>query len=190
MIGSIRKNHQTITAISAILVSVIALFVAWDQARVMRAQQHADVWPALQIQSEFLTQADSYQMSLTVKNDGIGPAVVHYVSADMGGEALTNWEELGDRRADGLLRPGMWTGALRGEIVAPGEEVVLARLTWPREGVDPGLLRDHRHLIWSMTMDVCYCSVYGRCWTTDRDTTQIQPQAIAACPVADPESNL
>lgn len=190
MIGFIRKHHQTITAISAIVVSVIALFVAWDQARVMRAQQHSDVWPAVQIQAQFATQADGYVMLFDVKNDGIGPAIVEHVSASLGGVELGNWEQLGRSVPDGLEIPGMWTGALRGEILAPGEEAVLSQMTWPREGTDPALMRQFRSELWEVEIEICNCSVYGRCWLVDNDRTEIRPQAVPQCPAADPESNL
>ena len=36
----LKSNHHTVTSVAAILVSVTALYVAWDQSRVMRAQQH------------------------------------------------------------------------------------------------------------------------------------------------------
>lgn len=190
MISLIRRNHQTITAISAILVSVIALFVAWDQARVMRAQQHSDVWPAVQIQSQFASQADGYVMLFDVKNDGIGPAIVEHVSATLNGEALTNWEQLGQLGPEGLPLLGMWTGSLRGEIMAPGEETVLAQLTWSRDGIDQDLMRAYRQQLWSVEIEICYCSVYGRCWVVDNDRTEIQPEPVQACPAVDPESNL
>ena len=43
------NNHQTLTGIGAMLVGIAALFVAWDQGRVMRAQQHGAVFPVLQV---------------------------------------------------------------------------------------------------------------------------------------------
>lgn len=186
----LKSNHQAVTSLAAILLSVIALYVAWDQARVMRAQQHADVWPAVQIQTQFATQDDGYIMLFNVKNDGIGPAIVEHVHAELDGVSLTNWENLGDRVPEGLGRPGMWTGALRGEILAPGEESILAQLTWPRQSTDPQLVRAYRETLWAAHIEICYCSVYDRCWVVDNDRTDIQPELVAHCPVADPESNL
>ena len=190
MLRWLKNNHQSVTAVGAMLVGLAALFVAWDQARVMRAQQHAHVWPAVQIQSQFATREDAYVMQFNVKNDGIGPAVVEYVSASVNGEPLTNWEQMGYLAPEALGYPGMWTGALRGEILAPGEESLLAELSWPREGTDFELIRDYRTLLWSSPIEICYCSVYGRCWTVDNDRSEIQPEPVAECPAADPDSNL
>jgi len=190
MLHWLKSNHHSLTSLSAIILSVIALYVAWDQSRVMRAQQHAAVWPAVQIQTQFATQEDGYIMLFDVKNDGIGPAVVEHVYAEMDGEPLLNWEQLGGRVPDGLQRPGMWTGSLRGEILAPGEESILAQLSWSREGVDTNLIREYRTSLWGAKIEICYCSVYGRCWMVDNDRTEIQPGAVDHCPAADPESNL
>jgi len=43
------NKAEMLIAICAVLTSVIALFVAWDQGRVMRAQQHGSVYPVLQV---------------------------------------------------------------------------------------------------------------------------------------------
>jgi len=190
MMHWLKSNHQTVTSLSAVLLSVVALYVAWDQSRVMRAQQHAAVWPAVQIQTQFSTREDGYIMLFNVKNDGIGPAVVEHVYAEMDGQPLLNWEQFGDRVPEGLGRPGMWTGSLRGEILAPGEESILAQLTWSRDGIHTNLIREYRSTLWSTNIEICYCSVYGRCWTVDNDRTEIQPEAVDQCPAADPDSNL
>ena len=55
----LKSNLQSLGSVAAITVSVVALYVAWDQSRVMRAQQHADVWPALQIGTQYVTM-DEY----------------------------------------------------------------------------------------------------------------------------------
>jgi hypothetical protein len=43
------NKAEMLIAICAVLTSVIALFVAWDQGRVMRAQQHGSVYPVVQM---------------------------------------------------------------------------------------------------------------------------------------------
>ena len=40
---------EMLIAICAVLTSAIAVFIAWDQGRVMRAQQHGAVYPVIQI---------------------------------------------------------------------------------------------------------------------------------------------
>ena len=53
-----RLRFETVGSISAIVVGVAALFVSWDQARVMRQEIRASLWPALQIDGFADTLAD------------------------------------------------------------------------------------------------------------------------------------
>ena len=129
MLKWLKSNHNSVTALGAITVSMIALFVAWDQSRVMRAQQHAEVWPALQIESSFMTADDLWTVVLQVTNDGIGPAIVESASASIEDTSLNTWEDLQQ-----FLSPDLdtrfFTGYAQREILAPGETSIMARMTW------------------------------------------------------------
>ena len=188
--GWLKMHAQSISAAAAILVSMVALYVAWDQSRVMRAQQHASVWPALQIERTFLVEPDGYILSFSEKNDGIGPAIVETVTAEIDGFSLSNWEDLERFRPEGLSRPGMWTGGLRNEILASGEEVLLATLTWPREEAEGDLVRAYRDELSDLLIDICFCSVYGRCWMMSRSPEAITRTPVRSCPLPDPDSDL
>ena len=186
----LKSNLQSLGSVAAITVSVVALYVAWDQSRVMRAQQHADVWPALQIGTQYVTMDEYLTIELAVENNGIGPALVDSVTAYGDGQPRGHWEDLAGFRPEGLPRPGMWTGALFGEILAPGEEYTLAQLTWPnlpevRTGVD-----DFRQAVSTLEVEVCYCSVYGRCWTATLDRRSSRPVDTPSCPVQAEGRNL
>ncbi|MFY0638402.1 hypothetical protein [Maricaulis maris] len=186
----LKDNHTAITSLAAILISAIALFVAWDQSRVMRAQQHADVWPAVQIETQMTTEAGEHVFLVGMTNDGIGPALVTRVDATFADQSLANWEEMGALRPDGLPRPDMWTGGSQGAILAPGETVILAQITWPASEERWPLIRDYQTDFFALTVEACYCSVYGRCWTARREGRTTHPEPIDACPAADPDSNL
>jgi len=186
----LKNNHTAITSLAAILISAIALFVAWDQSRVMRAQQHADVWPAVQVETQMSTEDGQHVFLVGMTNDGIGPALVTRVDATFAEQSLANWEEMGARRPDGLPRPDMWTGGSQGAILAPGETVILAQITWPASEERWPLIREYQTDFFALTVEACYCSVYGRCWTARREGRTTHPEPIDACPAADPDSNL
>ncbi|WP_297736441.1 hypothetical protein [uncultured Maricaulis sp.] len=186
----LKNNHTAITSLAAILISAIALFVAWDQSRVMRAQQHADVWPAVQIETQMSTEEGQHVFLVAMTNDGIGPALVGRVEAGFAGQALQNWEEMGQHRPEGLPYPNMWTGGGQGVILAPGESTILAQISWPVSEERWPLIRDYQTDFFALTVEACFCSVYGRCWTARREGRTTHPEPIDACPVPDPDTNL
>lgn len=186
----LRKYHTAITSTAAIAISVIALFVAWDQSRVMRAQQHADVWPAVQIETQVLIEDGHHILTVSLENDGIGPALIRRVDARFAGEDIAHWERLGEIVPDGLSRPDMWTGAAQGAVLSPGESSILAQLTWRATAENQTPISEYRQRFFEIDVSVCYCSVYERCWLARRDGRASLPEPVAACPMADPDSHL
>jgi hypothetical protein len=47
-------SPQDLASYVAVLVAAVALYVGWDQAQIGRNQQHADVFPVIQITSNNL----------------------------------------------------------------------------------------------------------------------------------------
>lgn len=181
---------QALGTLAAAIAALIALFVAWDQGRVMRADQHASVWPAVQIETAYMINEDGRQLTLGLVNDGIGPALIKHVSASVDGTRLNNWEDLIRLQPEGLPLPGRWTAGAQGEILAAGEDVVLAQLSW---GEDPAILTaldEYRRTVGRMELNVCFCSVYDRCWISAIGSQQDFPQPVSQCPQSDQESNL
>ncbi|HCX12097.1 MAG TPA: hypothetical protein DHU81_17525, partial [Hyphomonas sp.] len=70
---------EMLIAICAVLTSAIAVFIAWDQGRVMRAQQHGAVYPVIQIDGFVSTSVDTASMGIRVSNSGVGPALIEQV---------------------------------------------------------------------------------------------------------------
>tara|TARA_R110002096_G_scaffold23377_18_gene74404 strand:+ start:240 stop:821 length:582 start_codon:yes stop_codon:yes gene_type:complete len=186
----LKTHHNAIASMAAILVSTVALFVAWDQSRVMRAQQHADVWPAVQVDTLMTTADGEHVFLVGLTNNGIGPALINRIDAEFSGLALRNWEEMGNNRPEGLPRPNMWTGSSQGAILAPGETATLAQLTWPQNDEYQSLIRDYQRDFFAISIEACYCSVYGRCWMARRSGRATHPEPIDACPASDADSNL
>jgi hypothetical protein len=184
------NNHQTLTGIGAMLVGIAALVVAWDQGRVMRAQQHADVWPAVQVETLMTTAEGEHIFLVGLTNNGIGPALINRIDAEFAGLTLRNWEEMGNSRPEGLPRPSMWTGSSQGAILAPGETATLAQITWVQNDEHQSLIRDYQRDFFAISIEACYCSVYGRCWMARRSGRATHPEPIDACPASDPDSNL
>ena len=182
MITWLKNNHQTLTGVGAMLVGVAALFVAWDQARVMRAQQHGSVVPVLQVDGFIQSRAERRDLGLRIVNNGVGPSMIQSVSLLRSGEVVTDFDQLISFMPDGFDRS--WS-SVNGRALAPGGEVEPATFTWARGQLDEdelGALLDE----WSYwTVEVCYCSVFDRCWTTTSDNEMRLPVDTCQMPVVD-----
>ncbi|MEA1940649.1 MAG: hypothetical protein U9P68_00225 [Pseudomonadota bacterium] len=169
-------NHQTLTGIGAMLVGIAALFVAWDQGRVMRAQQHGAVVPVLQLDGFLMSRPETRSIGLRVYNNGVGPAMVESVSVRRDGVAMSDFSQLFEYVPDDQDRS--WA-SLAGRTLAPGGMIEPIMVVWPRdalEGSDLGALLEE----WARwEAEACYCSVFDRCWTTN--TSNARPQPVRQC---------
>ena len=180
MLKWLTKNHQALTAVGAMMVAIAALFVAWDQARVMRSQQNADVWPALQAETFSFLGDDGLTAGLRARNAGVGPAMVRQVAII---------------RDDGLVAEsqahfnshfpeptGFGNQLLTGRILAAGDSSSVLTLIWVRRDLTPETRAEIAEELnrWSLT--TCYCSVLGDCWmTVSRDFSE--PEPVRRCEI-------
>jgi len=176
--SKLRLRFETVGSIAAIVVGVAALFVSWDQARVMRAQQHASVLPALQIDGFSSAMDDRVSMGVRFKNNGIGPAVVRAVTLERAGDAREDMDSV-----VALLPPGAqrsWTSMI-GRIIAAGESVEPIRFDWPAGAMslERGAALRSEWSEWDLS--VCYCSVFERCWTVSTLDGSGQRQPVDRC---------
>lgn len=162
------NRAEMLIAICAVLTSVIALFVAWDQGRVMRDQQHGSVYPVIQMDGFVSRLQDRASLGLRLSNSGVGPALIESVAMLKDGTALGG---LGDYRA--RLPAGYsisWT-SVTGRSLAPGAEVTALEISWPREDITDAQLNTVAAEWGGLELEVCYCSVFDRCWLArDLDT--------------------
>ena len=180
MVRWLKHNHQTLTGVGAMLVGVAALFVAWDQGRVMRAQQHGSVVPVIQVDGFIQSSAERRDLGLRIVNNGVGPAMIQAVNLIRDGQTTMDFDALIAHMPDGFDRS--WS-SVNGRALAPGGEVEPAVFSWSRgqlgEAELGALLNE-----WSYwTVEVCYCSVFDRCWTTTSDNEMRVP--VPSCDVPD-----
>ena len=173
----LNSNYQGVTAVGAIMISVIALFVAWDQARVMRAQQHGDVWPALVVDNFQTRDTEQFVVGLQVRNSGVGPAVIESASIYRDGELQDNLSAI---HAAYPGRGGAEYTSMVGRIMAPGDEVMPLVVRWDATEDSSSefqtLMTEWSH--WEMTF--CYCSVYDQCWMASV-LSETRPQRVDRC---------
>ena len=175
-------NFETVGSIVAMLIGAVALFVAWDQAQVMRKQQHASVWPILTIDRSFNMKDDIVSFEFWVENAGVGPAVLKSARLRAGNEELSAWNVLRDRLPDSLSEiERTHSASIGGRALAPGVNFAPYGLYW-RDIKDPrAALRLLNATYADVSVDICYCSVFDRCWIGS-SLVDAEPQKVKTCP--------
>lgn len=175
----LQSHHQSVTSFAAIMVSLIALYVAWDQSRVMRAQQHGAVIPALQVDGFVTNQGERLYLGLRVFNNGVGPAFIETVQIYRDGELQSDLSGLLDA-VDLETNDRSWTSMV-GRVMAPGQSVEPARMGWPQENVRVEHIAALTREFSRWDTQICYCSVFERCWIASssnartRDVERCEP---------------
>ncbi|HPE47990.1 MAG TPA: hypothetical protein PLR76_06330 [Hyphomonas sp.] len=171
------NKAEMLIAVCAVLTSVIALFVAWDQGRVMRAQQHGAVFPVLQVDGYVSRLPDQVLMGVRVSNTGVGPALIESVSAWEGEEKLQNLDAFRAALPDGA--DVSWT-SMTGRSLAPGATVDTLTMAWPREAITDAQIEAVAAEWSKVALDFCYCSVFDRCWSA-RDLSKHRAVRVPKC---------
>lgn len=174
------NNHQTLTGVGAMLVGVAALFVAWDQGRVMRAQQHGAVVPVLQIDGFIQSTPETRNLGLRIVNHGVGPAMIEHVSLVRDGMEQSDFSPLIERLPEGFDRS--WS-SVNGRALAPGGEVEPVTFSWSRGELDDDALNELLSEWSYWGVEACYCSVFERCWLSTSENEDRQP--VRHCPAGE-----
>jgi hypothetical protein len=178
MLSWLKSNHQALTAVGAMVVGLAALFVAWDQARVMRAQQHGAVYPALQMDGFISYQNGRQSVGLRVTNSGVGPAVIEEVVLLRDGEPSDDFRTVIDLAPEG--HDISWSTMI-GRVLAAGDDVEPIQLSWfadaPYQPEMSEIAEEWAH--WDVS--ICYCSVFDRCWRSATTGVGMRPERVAHC---------
>lgn len=177
LFGSLR--FETIGSIMAIVVGVAALFISWDQGKVMREEVRASVWPALQLDGFVSVSGGQMSMGLNIQNAGVGPALIKTIQLRHRGVLVRDLDELAALFPDGA---GRSSSTLSGRILAAGDVVRPFEFRFPVEG-NPDAVAVMAEVADDWVVDVCYCSAMDQCWISR--TTTSAPRSVRACPVED-----
>lgn len=154
-------------AIAALVMSAVTAIAMIYQTAVMRDQYAASIWPYLTVSTTTDSSPSTRRIALT--NDGLGPALVRSAQLTVDDKPYATWNDY----IHLLERDPLYRRAKHGEhfksvlsdvdqttIVRAGDTMPILQETLP-QSVPQALILKHR-----VTLDVCYCSLNGNCWTT------------------------
>ena len=156
---------EFLVAICALIASAMAVYMAWDQGRVMRAQQHGAVFPVLQVDGYVSQRGNTTAVGINVRNSGVGPALIESAEFFVGDEEAQPFSRDVTSLPDGFELS--WS-AIVGRALAPGEMVTPIDMVWPAGVLDTADVRDISEDAQTWRLEICYCSVFDRCWKTQK----------------------
>lgn len=144
--------------ISAMVISIATLFVYIYQASIMKDQLHTAVWPHVE------WSISKYKgFSLQVTNKGIGPAIIKKSTFYVDNKEAKDLSEffkllLGDKKK----KMAVIASYVNGRVMSAGESFR------PFEVLDSTNIKllDSAFVKHDIRFEICYCSVYGNCWTS------------------------
>ena len=146
----------------AIALSVLAVIVSFYQARIAEKQAHASVWPYVSVGASMYDSGDAPGFTITVENNGLGPAIIESVIVSVDGKALRTWPEV--HAALGLPEVmSQTTASFNGHVLPPNlnRDTAIQALHLPNVDNARALFQQRKRL----GIELCYCSVYDECWT-------------------------
>ena len=184
-----KVSAQDLASYAAVVVACVALYVGWDQSRIYRAQQHADVFPVVQLISQYVTQrTDSGEsirvLSFTASNQGVGPAFIEQGNWKIDGTNINHPSEIRKLFPEGLATVDEYQGQIGNYLLGAGEEKVIWQVAWPNSADTRPMIQDFMDDFWKMEFDVCYCSLYERCWISRYNSKKARPDSVKSCSAA------
>lgn len=170
----------------AMLVGLCALYITWDQSQVMRKQQHAAVWPLLSLNIVSIENENSVGIMVEAHNDGVGPALIKSVQLYNKDQNIQNIQELKKvfpKPLDDFTYMEASFNTATG-VLGAGDSKPIFSLKWPDTSENRAAiqlwLRSLAKRRRDVNLDICYCSVFDRCWSTINQTS-IRDNSVKRC---------
>jgi hypothetical protein len=181
-----------IVAVCAILISGASFYATYLQANSAEQQVKAMTWPLIEfVHGNFNVESREKNLTLTLRNAGVGPAIVKTVTFDYKDQSFPTLEEFIDaccdegfaeyiqevKRNEFDMANWTLTTSPTQNIILPvsGELDFLSLVNHPSNDVLWNAMNKER---WKLKLDVCYCSLLENCYRTDQPG---QVQEVASC---------
>ena len=173
---------DALIAVCVVLISVASLWVAVRSSQIQQKTLAASVWPYLEMGTSDTTDNGGRIILFTIKNQGVGPALVHWITLSYRGRVF------GDPRL--LLRTccgftkTVITTTIHGRVIAAREAVDFIKILPSSMSAQQYLRLDRAAA--EIEHRACYCSVLDECWMLG--ARKSGPAPVRSCgpsPIAD-----
>jgi hypothetical protein len=182
-------RHWTDYAIpvSALFVSLISIFIAWQHGEVMQqlVQQNARLvaansLPYMQLYTSDVGPNGEKRLSLITSNQGVGPAEIRTAEMFVDGKPYPNADSVLSACCGPHTAGSVGISSLAGRMVRPGEVAPYITLANP---ADAELIKSVKQALADKRIEtrLCYCSVFKECWIAKSGRLH-DPEPVPQCP--------
>ena len=151
------SNGQAIIAVSALLVSICALYISVVEIKMMRTQQRSMVYPHLDLGISY----NSEGFRIELDNDGTGLAFINSVEVFSEDSVLRSWPEIIDfamPEGHNITYAIFGTQQINNQVIPANTDLDIFKVNWNEE---TRILEKRLDII---EIKICYCSIMGDCW--------------------------
>jgi hypothetical protein len=154
-----KLNTDRILSVSAILIGLMTLVVYFIQTRLIIDQQHAGVWPCVEITGTNYGGSSKQVFKVNITNKGIGPAIIKKVILKYKGKTYREFSEI----YDVAIKLGDYErSSVEGRTMASNETFNPINIPLSTQGYRFGQMFYND----SIQVKIYYQSVYGKCFVS------------------------
>ena len=182
-----KSGHRTFDVaitICILLVSVSSLIIAIVHSRTLERMADANAklvetnsWPFLSYNT-----SNGPSISMSIMNDGVGPAKIKEIEVRWAGQSYDNAVDLLKACCAFIPKTAdVQYELIAGRVLRAGQ--ALNVLTLPHTGADDAAweVLDRARISRKLSVNVCFCSVFDQCWTTDIVRLSLTPREVNRC---------
>jgi hypothetical protein len=167
---------------SAIVVSIVSLFVAFEDGQAMKRLVQANSWPFVAAEFSTLAPDGTPHFRLTLTDKGVGPAKIETLEVFFDRKPVAGPREL----LAAMIGPDAFnrahlvqTSDIVGSVLSARESVDY--LIVPPDSFTPAQNASIRSVAPHVDIRVCYCSVFDECWIRGGPGGAARPQRVDRC---------
>ena len=169
-------TSEKLLSLSALLVSLLTLFVFIYQTNLIRKQQYLSVYPHLLLSNE---RSGSLEYKYALTNQGVGPALISEVLVRKGDQSFP--DVIDYLEETNLIQDSVWflhTNLVKGRLISAKEKLYLIELAseylTTEMGLPPNTLEGSKLLHKALNaedieVEIVYESIYGERWRIKND---------------------
>lgn len=175
------KEPETFVAFAALIVSVSAVAVGIYEAALQRKHDRAEVWPHVELEA----YTSPGEISVSIENTGIGPAIVRTLAVSVDGTEQGSWPAVVKRLVPADAKVSISTSTTVDAALRPGQKTRLVSLN-PSE-LPAGFLQE----VGRVSIRLCYTSVFEEHWLLVSDHIGARPVTtpVPSCPSQKPPAD-
>ncbi|MBJ7439247.1 MAG: hypothetical protein JHD35_09510 [Sphingopyxis sp.] len=169
-----------VIGLPALIASLALAYFAFVQADATRKMQTGGAMPFVTFGTSNVDDEGKADISLSLTNNGVGPAILGPIEIRYRGKAIASPTELlaACCTKSDVATLSFATSPSTGVSVRPGES--LRFLGLPRTPGNEATWQAFNKERWRMSVRACYCSIFNDCWITEG--MQGLPRQVKQCP--------